>query len=58
MLGWSDLKEFIALTDGFVECPVNGCQQTVQRQRKKFRAASSFQCPDHRIFISPSAVLP
>lgn len=54
MFGWSDLKEFIALTDGFVECPVNGCQQTVQRQRNKFRAASSFQCPDHKIFISPS----
>jgi hypothetical protein len=54
MLGWSDLKEFITLAEGSVECPVSGCQQTVPRQRKKFRAASSFQCPDHRIFISPS----
>lgn len=54
MLGWSDLKEFITVTDTTVECPVNGCQKTVPRQRKKFVTSSIFQCPAHRIYISPS----
>jgi hypothetical protein len=54
MFGWSDLKEFITLADGAVECPVKGCRNAVPRQSKRFRAASSFQCPVHRIYISPS----
>lgn len=54
MLGWSDLKEIIALSDDTVECPVKGCQHTVPRQRIDFRADAQFQCPVHRIFISPS----
>jgi hypothetical protein len=54
MLGWSDLKKVLTLTDGSVECPVNGCRQTVPRQKKKFRAVAAFQCPVHGIYISPS----
>jgi len=54
MLGLSDLKEFITFTDSSVECPVNGCKKTVPRQSKKFLASPAFQCPFHRIYISPS----
>lgn len=54
MLGWLDLKKVLTITDGSVECPADGCRQTVPRQRKRFRAAGTFQCPVHRIYISPT----
>jgi len=54
MFGLQDLKPKIAITSTTVECPVIGCSQTVERQRKYFRREERFQCPDHKIYISPS----
>jgi len=54
MLGLKDLKPKIAMTSNDVECPVKGCSQIVERQRKHFRREEKFQCPDHKIYISPS----
>ena len=42
MLAWSDLKVLITLTSDSVECPVNGCQKTVPRQRKRFNPPLAF----------------
>jgi len=49
-----DLKSQIAITQSLVECPVDGCSNHVERQRKVFRRKKQFQCPTHKIFISPS----
>lgn len=54
MFGWSELKKQIRVLDGQVECPVNGCDKFVPRQSKVFKPLAQFQCPVHRIFISPS----
>lgn len=54
MLGLSELKERIRLTDTTVECPVKGCRERVARQRRSFRRDEKFRCPRHRIYISPS----
>ena len=54
MLGISDLKEQIKITETTVECPAIGCVRHVMRQRKRFVRDSAFECPDHKIFISPS----
>jgi hypothetical protein len=48
------LKPHILLSETQVECPVKGCSQKVTRQRRFFRTAPQFQCPEHRIYISPS----
>ena len=44
----------IAVTESTVECPVMGCSKKVARQHKSFRRKPEFQCPEHRIYISPS----
>ncbi len=54
MFGLQDLKPKIALTSTDIECPVKGCSQHVERQRQSFRREERFQCPDHKIYISPS----
>lgn len=54
MYGWNDLKKAIAVTASTVECPVLGCGETVERQRKTFLKEARFTCPVHRICISPS----
>ncbi len=54
MYGWNDLKKTIAITASTVECPVLGCGETVERQRKTFLKEARFTCPVHRICISPS----
>ena len=54
MFGWDDLKRTIAISEQSVECPVNACQHVVARQRGDFMRRGQFQCPEHRIFISPS----
>lgn len=37
-----------------VGCPVIGCTQYVERQRKVFRRQDEFYCDKHRIYISPT----
>ena len=54
MLGIQDLKPKITITPTNVECPVKGCCRSVERQRRSFRREERFQCPDHKIYISPS----
>jgi hypothetical protein len=48
------LKPRIVVTASEVECPVRGCPHRVARQRRSFRVAPRFQCPDHGIAISPT----
>lgn len=54
MLGLRDLKPHIQITSSRVECPVLGCSQFVERQRRSFKRAEKFRCPEHHIYISPS----
>jgi hypothetical protein len=54
MYGLRDLKSHIYITKTSVECPVLGCSQVVERQRRSFKRAEKFRCPEHRIYISPS----
>jgi hypothetical protein len=54
MLGSKDLKPKIAITESTVECPVIGCAEKVKRQRKSFKRKPEFQCPNHKIYISPT----
>lgn len=52
--GVGELKDKINVTLSKVECPVKGCFNYVERQRKVFRKDPQFMCPDHNIYISPS----
>lgn len=54
MFGINELKETIKVTDIIVECPVQGCNERVERQRGFFKRENRFKCPKHEIFISPS----
>ncbi len=54
MLGLEELKSKIEITETTVECPLKGCNAKVERQRDHFRKEDRFQCPIHRICISPS----
>jgi len=55
MYGYTDLKPTIAITKTNVECPVMGCTEAVQRQRRGDTLRQScFRCPKHKIFITPS----
>jgi hypothetical protein len=54
VFGWADLKNVIEITKTSLECPVKGCAQVVQRQRRTFRREPHFRCPIHSIYISPS----
>jgi len=54
MLGVEELKESIEITETTVECPVKGCSEKVERQRKVFNREERFKCPKHNIYISPS----
>ncbi len=49
-----DLKKFISVSNIKVECPVKECDKKVDRQRNHFLRDEIFQCPTHRIYISPS----
>lgn len=48
------LKPRIFVSETQVECPVQGCSQKVERQRRSLQTAPQFQCPQHHIYISPS----
>ena len=54
MLGIEELKENIGITKTTVECPVKGCSEKIERQRKCFEREEKFKCPVHNIYISPS----
>ena len=54
MLGIEELKENIGITKTTVECPVKGCSEKIERQRKGFKREERFKCPVHNIYISPS----
>jgi len=54
MLGEKELKEGIEITETTAECPVKGCSERVERQRKVFKRKERFKCPKHNIYISPS----
>lgn len=54
MFGLNELKHFIKITEIEVECPVKGCTAKVERQRKSFKREQNYQCPVHKIFISPT----
>ena len=54
MLGMEELRESIEITETTVECPVKGCSEKVERQRKVFKREDRFRCPKHNIYISPS----
>jgi hypothetical protein len=47
------LKPHILVDSAQVECPVKGCSRKVARQHEHFQTAPQFQCPEHRIYISP-----
>lgn len=53
-LGSHNLKGHILTTEQTVECPVLGCENHVLRQTSHFLRDVRFQCPKHRIYISPS----
>lgn len=53
-LGIHNLKPHIAISDKNIECPVQGCDKYVPRQRGRFVREEKFQCPIHKIYISPS----
>lgn len=54
MFGNNTLKSHLNIDATTVECPVAGCTHKVDRQRNSFKKEARFQCPEHRIFISPS----
>ena len=54
MLGIEELKGSIEITETTVECPVKGCSEKIERQRKVFKREEKFKCPVHKIYISPS----
>jgi len=54
MFGIKELKGSIKITKTTVECPVKGCSEKVERQRKVFKRENRFKCLKHNIYISPS----
>lgn len=54
MYGWNELKQKISIEENLVECPVKHCNNKVERQKQVFKREQRFQCPVHKIFISPS----
>lgn len=54
MYGLKELNKYIKIEKESVECPVKDCNVIVKRQRKSFKREQKYQCPNHRIFISPT----
>lgn len=55
MLGVKELKERLEITKTTVECPVQNCQEIVERQRDAFKREDRFKCPKHNIVISTTS---
>jgi len=54
MYGLNNLKQTIIIDQKSVDCPVVGCTVKVERQKVSFKREAKFNCPIHKIFISPS----
>lgn len=54
MYGLKELKKSIKIEKKSVECPVKDCSVIVERQRKSFKREQKYQCPNHKLFISPT----
>ena len=54
LYGFDDLRKTKTVTDSEVQCPINGCDNYVKRQRGHFKKLDSFLCIEHGIYISPS----
>jgi hypothetical protein len=54
MYGLKELKGCIKIDKESVECPVKDCSLIVERQHKSFKREQKYQCPKHKIFISPT----
>lgn len=54
MYGLRELKTQIKIDNNSVVRPLKGCSVKVERQRISFKKEPKFQCPKHKIFISPS----
>jgi hypothetical protein len=55
MYGWNDLKQRIEITDAKVECPVQGCENRVERRRDgQSLRDCRFLCRSHQIYITRS----
>jgi hypothetical protein len=48
------LKKSIKVNEERVECPVDGCDESVERQKDEFVRDEKFKCQKHDIYISPS----
>jgi hypothetical protein len=53
----NDLKNKIDITDNKVECPINGCNITVNRKRRKDKKGKNFICEKHGILVTPSTFI-
>ncbi len=54
MYGLKELKKSINIEKESVECPVKDCSVIVERQRNSFKREQKYQCPNHKLFISPT----
>lgn len=55
LLGYTDLKKRLQVTETTVECPVIGCATVVRRCRRgEPLSQEAFKCPDHQVYLSPS----
>ncbi|NSW44256.1 MAG: hypothetical protein HPY79_00280 [Bacteroidales bacterium] len=54
MFGLKELKPEIKIEENSVECPVKDCSIKVERQRQVFKREQKYQCPIHKIYISPT----
>jgi hypothetical protein len=54
MYGLKNLKPVITITASYIECPVKGCDNLVQHRHRGDHTEARFQCPEHRIYISPT----
>lgn len=54
MYGLKELKSAIKIEENSIECPEKDCTEKVERQRKTFKREQKYQCPIHKIFISPT----
>jgi len=54
MYGLKELKPAIKIEEKSVECPIKNCSIKVDRQRQSFKREQKYQCPIHKIYISPT----
>lgn len=58
MLGFDELKKEIKTFESEVECPCKGCEHKVPRAKRSDSLTNErFQCPEHKIFITPTTFI-